>query len=95
MPYDPDAITLESCQPHEARHGLFETNLASLLDDPVADGLARAEELAEQGALSPAYVAAVYRDAGQPLDDDEHAALYCLGQRELLDEIVYLADYQG
>lgn len=95
MTHDPDAIILDACDPRDARLCLFETNLAGLLDDPVADGLARAEELAEQGALSPAYVAAVYRDAGQPLDDDEHAALYCLGQRELLDEIVYLADYQG
>jgi len=93
--HDDDAIILDACPAHEATLGLFETNLAALLDDPVADGLARAEELARQGALSPAYVAAVYRDAGQPLDEREQAGLYVMGQRELLDEIYYLADYQG
>jgi hypothetical protein len=95
MTPDPDDIVLDACPPHEATHGLYETNLAALLDDPVADGLARAEELYRQGALSPAYVAAEYAAAGQPLDDIKLSLLYGMGQRDLLDEIAYLADYQG
>lgn len=93
--YDDDAIILEACDATEATLGLFETDIGSLLDDPIVGGLARAEELASMGALSPAYVAAEYAAAGQPLDDCQHAALYAMGQRELLDEIVYLADHQG
>ena len=93
--HDDDAIIIEACHPSEATLGLFETNLSALLDDQVAAGLARAEELARMGALSPAYVAAEYAAAGRPLDEREQAGLYAMGQRELLDEIVYLSDYQG
>ncbi len=95
MTPDADDIVLDACPPHEAAHGLLETDIARVLDDYPLDGLARAEELARHGSLSPAYVAAEYAAAGQPLDEFAHAALYRMGQNELLDEIVWLADYQG
>ena len=64
-------------------------------DAVILDAVQAAYRLAAEGTIDPAYVANAYAMAGQPLADDDLAALANLTPDELADHVQYLADYQG
>jgi hypothetical protein len=66
-----------------------------LADDHDPDAIVLEPIAAAIDAITPEYVASQYANAGQPMADDERAALDGMTEDDLTDQLAYLCDYQG